>query len=544
MKTNSLLTAIVLSLLIPFTANAQDNPRNSVFSPYKSGASPLFGKDIVIYDDPTVNQENLAICTAFNGWLFAALTYQKPEGVYATILQSTDNGLTWEVKMDESANFTNNIITRLSLTTSGDSPSNIKLYMGVIFKDTIYQISTPFLGSYNIDPFSGAGELLNDFFNMSYDIALCNDFLNPAAGSNPNSIGVLYSKSGTKDSIIFRSSSNGGTSLDKRCIVRVTSNHVNKVSLAYGVSESYPTGRYFAVWEEKDSPYSDYGHLYTAHSEPAFNSSFTQTICLDSLDNLLINQCKNPSIACQHGSYDNDSANITTVILYETKNPNDLSDDINGFYNRQSATSNMFHSFILTGQEDNDLQPDICFNSYDSTFIATYYNISSQNLPFVKNNVNLDSPDSWSIVTIGYNDEHTLLAPCPKVILNYEKETGANAWISESSNGNGKSLFDAFYSTYTGTENIYLAGSKIDLVIYPNPCTSTITIEFLNFNLEHITISFMNMFGQSLKCISNTEFDAGRHKITSDVSAYPAGSYLIYCRGDDFFMTTQINIIR
>jgi len=68
MKTNSLLTAIVLSLLIPFTANAQDNPRNSVFSPYKSGASPLFGKDIVIYDDPTVNQENLAICTAFNGW--------------------------------------------------------------------------------------------------------------------------------------------------------------------------------------------------------------------------------------------------------------------------------------------------------------------------------------------------------------------------------------------------------------------------------------------------------------------------------------------
>ncbi len=43
--------------------------------PYKTNRSPLFGKDIVIHDMPDRDQRNIAVCSAFYGWLYTALYF-------------------------------------------------------------------------------------------------------------------------------------------------------------------------------------------------------------------------------------------------------------------------------------------------------------------------------------------------------------------------------------------------------------------------------------------------------------------------------------
>jgi len=59
-----------------------------------------------------------------------------------------------------------------------------------------------------------------------------------------------------------------------------------------------------------------YGGM-VAHSEPDFNSPFTTPVCLDSLDSTGINKNRNPKITCQFSIADNDSSNLTEIILAE-----------------------------------------------------------------------------------------------------------------------------------------------------------------------------------------------------------------------------------
>ena len=70
------ITFSVLLLILSLNRlNAQTGlPGNSVI-PLKP-QSPLFGKDIVINDQPDQDQHKVALCYAFNGWLYAAVTYK------------------------------------------------------------------------------------------------------------------------------------------------------------------------------------------------------------------------------------------------------------------------------------------------------------------------------------------------------------------------------------------------------------------------------------------------------------------------------------
>jgi len=131
MKNKLTIFSCFLFLLVT-TINAQNFPSNSPAIPLKEGQEIMFGKDIIINNEPDQNQQNITICAAFNGWMFAAYSYLKPEGVYTTLLQSTDNGLSWNLKMNSGAPFVNTTITRIALTTSGNTLANLKLFLGVI----------------------------------------------------------------------------------------------------------------------------------------------------------------------------------------------------------------------------------------------------------------------------------------------------------------------------------------------------------------------------------------------------------------------------
>src|SRR5271157_5442243 len=61
--------------------------------------SPLFGKDIIIYDTSGENQTKVVISSAFNGWLYAGYEYfsTRYNREAFAVIKSIDNGITWNV---------------------------------------------------------------------------------------------------------------------------------------------------------------------------------------------------------------------------------------------------------------------------------------------------------------------------------------------------------------------------------------------------------------------------------------------------------------
>jgi hypothetical protein len=504
--------------------------------------SALFGKDIIIYDSLNVDQEDVAVCSAFNGWLYAVVTYydsiiNNMPGF--SLMRSTDSGITWTflyggIYPANSVKFRSN-----KLVVLGDSLSNLK-----VFWSTMYSASSSGLGQAFIWRFNGVtgayeAQLYN--YNSQCGIAIASDYNYPASTSAHPTLGMVCS---TPTQITFYSSSNGGMSFDNTKVVATTSNsYFHKVALNYGRSPSWSTGRYFAVWEAQAGQTSTIGHIYTAHSEPDFNSAFTKPVCIDSVDPSTINKVRNPVIACQFNSADNDSSNLTEVIMSE-KQLSANSYDIQGFYNLQATTSNHFNTFSISSSSDNNTQPDINFNPYNSTFMLTYYDATTQGLPFLTNNVNLANPDSWNIVTNAYNDNTNLVSPIPRVSLDYQEQQGMNVWISKGTNNNGIALFDSPYRTYTGISGNNKTHDSQSFRLYPNPCNSDITISFELENTEKVTISICNIVGQSEGIITDQNYPSGKHQLKSNVSNLSPGSYICTFKAGDILTSGKLTVIR
>jgi hypothetical protein len=518
--------------------------------PLKQVYFPLFGKDIVINDQPTQNQRSVAICSAFNGWLYAAYqyhneTYNTP---VTTLFRSIDNGLTWSLIFEEIIPLQNFKMDHISLLATGDSISNIKIFYSYLEKD-INSAPSEFCQGYvmRFNGETGAFEqqILNEMF--CYDIAISGDLPYPASTSNPSSIGVLYSKYSTNgDSIIFKSSSNGGLTLNnKKVLATTTQKRFYKVALAYGRSQSFNSGRYFAVWEERDSGSSNTGRLYTAHSEPNFNSPFTVPVRIDTIDASTINNAKNPSISCQYNDVDNDSSNLTAIILFDKYLSSSNGYDIVGLLNRKAATTSYFTKFSPNTSTDNRKQSSIAFNPFDSTFMVTYFDSTTQQLPFLQNTFNIQNQNSWQINEEAYNDYPNLGSPFPNICLNFAQKQGAIAWTSERSGGNGVAMFDAPYSTYTSISEINKANEVRLISVYPNPCGDELNIAFKLKKTEKVTIHILSILGRNLETVTNQFYSEGKHVVKINVSTIPSGTYLYnFNSGDGVTATGKFSIIR
>jgi hypothetical protein len=538
----SRLILFVFLLLCLTGLNAQTGWVGGTVVPLKPQSS-LFGKDIVIQDTSDRDQRNVATCSAFNGWLYAVYSY--PIGIEQAIavLKSTDNGINWELLGEGGTVFASST-TRVDIIACGNSNDNLKLFVGYVYFIDALNTGGAYVIRYKAEPFGYEDELLKQDGGIIKDLALSSDYMYPCVNSNPHSIGVLFSRKGVIDTLVFRSSSNGGMSLDSRHKIATSSNFFHKVSLNYGRSPSWNSGRYFAAWEEQTSQTSTVGHIYIAHSEPNFDSSFTRPICLDSLDPSLINKVRNPAIACQYSNADNDSANLTEVVLFEKYKPASTDFDVAGFYNVQATTTSHFRPLNIAATPNNELQPDICFNPYNSKFMVTYFDSTDKKLPFLTNDVNLTSPNSWNVISQGYNDNSNLVAPYPKVKVNFGLQDGMNAWISEGTGGNGIALFDAPYSTYTGVAGNSIGSSVRLYGSYPNPCNNAIKIVFGQKNAGRVTINVMGIMGQSLGTVTDQNYPAGKHVVQFDVSNLPDGNYLYKFRSGDFTDTEKFTVIR
>ena len=500
---------------------AQVDQFNYSSAPLKPTGSPLFGKDIVIHDLPDRDQRNIAVCSAFNGWLYAAYSYSTPNMPFIVFLRSIDNGITWNVFWDGPAG-PGPIITKIDITTTGNSLSNLKVFIAELGYDPVSGTSDGEIGRYNSD-WEGEELLLDESYWVK-DIALASDMCFPAGNSNPNSIAILYSIHHNRDSIIFKSSTDGGITFNNYLHLAWTNRYFDKVSLSYGYSSTMNTGRYFATWEQKDNYDSIAGHIYTAHTEPDINSPFTTPVCIDSLDPSTINKVTNALIACQVNNLDNDSSNLTEVILYDRYYPSSNSYVLKGLYNMRATSSTNFKPFSITPSSGSIQQPDIIFNPFASTFMFTYFDSTSLKLPILTHNFNMTAPDSWQTFNAGYNDSSNISSPKPNIEMNWIEQDEMNSWIADGVDGNGIALFDASYSTYTPISETKQGWLSL-ICVYPNPCSDYTYIEFQNKRPEFISLSIFNLMGVEIVNIPRHFYGVGIQKVYINCKDLKDGCY-------------------
>jgi hypothetical protein len=177
-------------LLLCFTGlNAQTEQVGGTVIPLKP-QSPMFGKDIVIQDISDRDQRNVAICSAFNGWLFAVYSY--PIGIETAIalLRSTDNGITWEL-LGEGGMIVADLTTRLDIVVCGTNIDSLKIFVGYVYFQTITNFGAAYVIRYNADPFAYEDQLLGLDGGKIKDLALSSDFMYPCPNASPYSLGVL-----------------------------------------------------------------------------------------------------------------------------------------------------------------------------------------------------------------------------------------------------------------------------------------------------------------------------------------------------------------
>lgn len=523
------LPVLLLSIILSAPLIAQRNNGLNPGLPADTPGSVLFGKDIVINDQPAQNQQGVTICSAFNGWLYSAYSHNNPDNMTSvTIMKSTDNGISWIQLFDGSVGMIGITIPKVELLVCGTTEFDIKLFLGMLYCDTTFNSTGA-----AVDRLDGNTGFLEEVLfedGSVRDFALAQDNLFPAMNANPFSIGLLFSKVGYADSLILKTSGNGGVSFNSQKIVALEPHNstdiFKKVALSYGICMSKNTGRYFAAWEKQNKySTSNLGHIFTAHSEPYFNSEFTSPVCLDNLDPAITNRCNTPVISCQTNNIDNDSSSLTEIVIFQKYLQGSNEADLQGCFNLQSTASAYFKMMTLDGSTDTKSQPDICFNPYDSKFLVTYFNASSHLLPYLTNQFNLTAPDTWEVVTTGYNDHPDVESPNPKVEINYLQHSGVNVWLENRYGANNSSMFDAQYSTYTGyARNLQL---KNDLVIhlFPNPCNTSVTMQFKLPDEEIADVIIFDPLGNTMESERAEFINAGIHEYKFNVSNFPTGCY-------------------
>jgi len=535
------LLFILASLSTFIGIRAQSTGSSGPVIPLQKNGSPVFGNDVVMHDLPDQNQRQVAICSAFNGWLYALYTYIEPNFGMAslTILRSTDNGSNWSVFKDIHYPLNNSEFLSADIITTGDSLSNLKLYFAVVVSNS------PIHGQCIVNRYNGeTGVYENTLLEEPwvYQVAISNDFMYPAANSNPYSIGLLYSKySNQMDSIIFRASGNGGLSFNNRNIVAVSVKRFHKVALCYGRSHSKSSGRYFAAWEEKEDFTSTTGHIFTSHSDPNFNSPFTTPVKLDSIDPSALNNARNPVIACQFNTVDDDSSDLTEVVLFDKFIPSENRFNIAGYFNKRSTITNHFNNIPFNSAPGNRQEVSVNFNPFDSKFMVTYYDSTTQKLPFVVNDFNMASPDNWQVVSPAYNDATDLTTPYPRVALNIGQQQGAVTWAREGIGGNGVAMFDAPYHFYTGINPDNEQKSDwLRLLVLPNPVKSEMTVTFELADTRLLSFELVNSIGQSLKTVPGQTYSTGWHQLNLDMSTFLPGIYTLICKNKDHIKIFKI----
>jgi hypothetical protein len=542
MKKNLMPLLTVVLLFCVMIMNAENGKGSKSSIPYKSPNSVLYGKDIIMNNVPSQNQRNVHVSVAFNGWLFAVYTHSTSTNSGYGILKSIDNGITWTVISDVSYP---GAYTAAGVVVAGNNLSDLKLFVAGIVEHSASSY-TVWCDRRNAQ----TGDLENEFFsetstNQIYDLAIASDYRYPEYGITPYSLGIVFSKSSTLDSVILVTSDDGGYTIGSRNVVATTNMFFRKVAISYGICNSYDEGRYFVAWEEMETHLSTMGHIWTGYTDPLIFDPIINKVKLDSMYSAYYNVCFNPAISTQfNSSEDNSSGNLSEIVLFDGNyNPGD--NDLLGMYNVQAVGTGIasWQQFYIAASYDDEMESDINFDPIYNNFLVTYFDSTTQQLPYIINNMNLVDPYNWTEISAGYNDSSNLSYPYPKVQTDQIFNKVVNVWSAEGSGG-GVGMFDAEFSTYTGISQIHQSDVATLEGAYPNPAATKTSIGFTLNNQAEVIINLYSIFGQEIKLITDQSFNPGKNIVDVDVSNLPEGTYIYSLKAKDFTASGRIIVIR
>lgn len=498
----------------------------------QSFPSPQYSNDVIIGNNPSIDQRRVRISVAFNGWVYAAYSTVDSAGNAGgiTTKMSRDNGINWTTIDNYSS--PGYRYPAHDIVVAGTDTNNLVLYLVGVNYNTGSGSYVLFVDRYN----ATNGTFIGSNFNQSngtrpvYDVALATDDRFPAIGASPYSLGLLYSTySPSYDSINFLGSMDGGATWTVRQNVATTGSYNRKVSLSYGRSTSGSNGRYFGAWERLPSQSARTGNIYSSRSQSTVDGPWITPVNLDSVSSTMIGLCSNPQIATSFGTTDNDSGSVTAVVLVQRDYTGNGSDyDMLGFYNKRAHFTNFWYRLDVVNTNENDLQPDVSYDPTNQNFLAVYYDSTNGKLPYLVNGVNLLNPSTWSTINTQYNDNNTnLKAAWPRVEINPVVTQTAHAWIAEGVGTNGVAMFDAEYNVTGVNQNAGTGRGGIIQNVYPSPAQDKATLVYQVASECDVVINVYNALGEIVESHTPGNKVAGEYNEVINVASWSNGVYLI-----------------
>jgi Secretion system C-terminal sorting domain/Two component regulator propeller len=138
-----------------------------------------------------------------------------------------------------------------------------------------------------------------------------------------------------------------------------------------------------------------------------------------------------------------------------------------------------------------------------------------------------------------------------KYVRDLDIDTLGNLWIVTAGEGinvynpNGVLGFECIDKTLQtgGTTNIisqYPSG-KNSLSAFPNPFSSTTTLEFNLTETKNVSVSIIDVVGRTVKNISSGNFQSGKNKITIDLSELNSGIYFCKIKSNENLKTIKLS---
>ncbi len=513
---------------------------------YDNGApysvEKIVGTDRMIDPSNVDTQTDVRVATAKNGWIFTA--YIRANGTASAgikVKRSKDNGESWKNVCN--VTYSNSrFISGLDLIVCGNDSASLVLYLISADNNLTLGKYTLFIKKYD----ANSGVLLANSYTepISYsypvvDCAIETDFLSPSIVSNPYSIGAVFNfRSNPYDSLIFLYSIDGGNTFNRQ-VIDTTDKYFGKVSIAYGKSLSEPAGNYFVAYEKKDGINTQIGSIRTSHTSGFPGNPFTAPFEVDKLVGSTKNVCSMPSIACQISNFDNDSSDLTTVVMLERDfNGLGSNHDVLGFVNK-NMQSNYWERFnVLTS--GNAKQPDVVYDLVNSNFLATYWDSSTGKIPLTYKDVNFTNSNSWPNLIDQYNDFTSNIEDAePHISINPINGRTNFVWISGGKSVEGVAYFDTNVSLVGMEEN---SEGTPALYCYPNPANSSTSISFHLNRPSALCIEVRDVAGRLIEKTCAQQINEGLNSLELNLASYSEGYYFVSLKSSQQTITNKLII--
>lgn len=412
---------------------------------HQNAKAQLFGQDVKVTPGDSLNQDEVKIDVAFNGWIYALHNTQDINGGGLTLRRSIDSGATWVTI--ERYHVANLQYKQFDLVVAGADTNTLRVFVAAVNYDVATGTYSLFVDKYNGNGTFSDNVLYNGpSFQKIYDVAIATDYKFPAVGASPYSIGLVYSRyTSAQDSIIYYCSTDGGNTFLPSQKVATTGYYFRNVDIAYARSSSGSNGRYVFAWERMNTSTSVVGNIYTARNTSTVDGATSTPVNLDSLSNTMIGVCRNPRISAMQGTIDSDSGGVTAIVVVDRFYGPDY--DVLGFVNKRAHFTDFWYRFDLNNTGNSDMFGAVTYDPTNNNFVATYLDSSNQKLVLTYNNYNMSAPSSWNTLSTNYaNHPDELTTPAPSIAINPVNAKAALAWVLKE-NGKNTAYFDAEYST-------------------------------------------------------------------------------------------------